>query len=126
MNKLDAKDRKILSCLDMNARMPLNELAKKTGLSRQVALYRIDKLKKQGIILGSLAIFDSVVVGKQWYRVLIRLGSNAPKEELTHYFSTHPFAMWVASIGGNWDFIINFIADDNFAFNALFEEILVK
>ena len=42
--KLDLKDRKILRELDMNARIPMNELAKKVGLSRQVVQYRIQRM----------------------------------------------------------------------------------
>ncbi|MDO8554812.1 MAG: Lrp/AsnC family transcriptional regulator [Candidatus Micrarchaeota archaeon] len=128
MPKLDLKDRRILYFLDMNARMPIGELAKKTGVSRQVALYRINKMKKEGIIQAALTIFDSVLVGYNWFRVLIRLGGagKVQKQQLLEFLSNHPSAMWVGEVGGNWDVIVNFITKDNYSFNTIFEDFLNK
>ena len=43
-NELDLKDRKILYELDINSRQSNSEIAKKTGLSKQVIGLRIKKL----------------------------------------------------------------------------------
>ena len=44
--KLDAKDKKIISALMENARYSIAEIAKKTGLRRDSVIYRIKKLAK--------------------------------------------------------------------------------
>ncbi len=126
--KLDLKDRRILTALDMNARMPLGELAKLAGLSRQVASYRIERMKKDGIILGALAIFDSVVVGYNWFRVVVRLGGAGAKqkEEILDFLSNHPNACWVGEVGGNWDVVVNFVTKDIYEFNNIFEDFLSR
>ena len=80
MTKIDLKDRKIISALDMNARMPLTELAKKVGLSRQVVEYRIKRMKEEGVILGAKAVFDSAAVNYKWYRTAFRM-LNVKKED---------------------------------------------
>jgi len=48
--KLDVKDKKILSILSANSRIPLTQLAKKVGLSRDAVNYRIKNYEKNGII----------------------------------------------------------------------------
>lgn len=44
----------------MDARMSIKELAKKAGISRQVAEYRIDRLKEEGALLGAITVFESM------------------------------------------------------------------
>ncbi len=127
--KIDLKDRRILNELDMDARMPINKLANLVGLSRQVVKYRIERMKKDGIIIDSVAVFDSAVAGYGWYRLVLRLGPmDTPnrKEEIIHFLSNHSNSLWVGIVGGNWDIVVNFIARDNYAFNALLENFLGK
>ncbi|MBI4453475.1 Lrp/AsnC family transcriptional regulator [Candidatus Woesearchaeota archaeon] len=128
MVKIDVKDRKIISALDMDARMPLTELAKKVGLSRQVVEYRIKRLKEEGVILGAKAVFDSATVNYKWYRVAFRMLNVKKEDKLSfiEYLKNHPFVFWLGEVGGNWDIVVNFICEDNFKFNALFEEIINK
>lgn len=124
--KIDLKDRKILRELDMNAKMPLGKLAKKVGLSRQALTYRIERMKKDGIILGALTIFDSAVVGQRWFRVAVQLRKISPKQKnkFINYFKKHPNILWLGEVGGNWDFVLNFVIEDQSMFDKLFEQIL--
>lgn len=124
--KIDLKDRKILRELDMNARIPMNKLAKKVGLSRQLVQYRINRMKKNGIIGYVVAIFDSVVLGKRWYRIVFQLKKidKEEKQRFIEYFKKYKNIFWLGEVGGNWDFVINFITDDQYTFNKLFEKIL--
>lgn len=128
MKQIDKKDRKILAELDLNARMPLTQLAKKVGLSRQVVEYRIKRMQEENIILGAKTIFDSVVVGFSWYRLAIRLLNVTikQKDELIEYLKQHKNIFWLGETGGNWDLVMNFICKDNFEFNRIFEEIITK
>jgi len=128
MVKLDKKDRRILTELDMNARVPLTKLAKKVGLSRQVVDYRIKKLQKEKVIFGALTIFDSVRVGYNWYRLTLRLLNitKEKKNEIINYLKSHEYIGWLGEIGGNWDLAMNFICSDTFEFNKIFEEIIKK
>ncbi len=128
MVKIDLKDKRILSELDMDARMPMTILAKKVGLSRQVVEYRIKRLKRENVIFGSKAIFDSVVTGFKWYRVAFRLLNvkKEEKEELIRYLKNHKHICWLGEVGGNWDLVMNFICSDNFQFNNIFEELITK
>ncbi len=124
--KIDLKDRKIIFELDQNARISLGELAKKIRLSHQTTQYRIERLKRRGILTVPLTVFDSAVVGKRWFRVVAQLQriTTQEKEEFIESMKRHPTVVWFGEVGGNWDFVINFVASDQFEFNAIFEAIL--
>ena len=128
MSPLDIKDRKILAELDMKARMPLTQLARKVGLSRQVVEYRLRRMQKEGVILGAKAVFDSAVAGFNWYRLALRL-LNITKEkkgEFIHLLKNHKNAFWVGEAGEDWDIVVNFICRSNQHFNLIFEDIISK
>ncbi len=57
--KLDKKDLLILGILDWKARTPINQIAKKTRLNKDVVRYRIRKLEEKGIIEGYYALLDT-------------------------------------------------------------------
>ncbi|MFA6461472.1 MAG: Lrp/AsnC family transcriptional regulator [Candidatus Woesearchaeota archaeon] len=128
MYKIDLKDRKILSLLDLNARMPLTKLARKVALSRQVVEYRIKRLREEKVILGVKAVFDSAVVGYNWYRVMLRLLNinKEQKAEIISYLKNHPHVFWLGEVGEDWDIVVNFVCKDNFQFNKIFEEVASK
>ena len=44
MEKIDLKDRKILYQLDIDSRQSYSQIAKKVGVSKNVLVYRINKL----------------------------------------------------------------------------------
>jgi Lrp/AsnC family transcriptional regulator, leucine-responsive regulatory protein len=52
MKKIDETDKKIISILQKNARIPLKELAKQVFLSSPSVSARLDKLETEGVITG--------------------------------------------------------------------------
>ena len=60
---IDATDRKILSLLIRNARMPFLEIARECGISGAAIHQRIRKLDESGVILGSRLIVDPKMMG---------------------------------------------------------------
>jgi len=61
--KLDETDLKILKILSENARTKLIDIAIKTGISSEFALYRIKKLRTEKIILGNRIQFNTSMLG---------------------------------------------------------------
>lgn len=53
MEKIDNLDRKILSILSGNARMPFKDVAAKCGVSRAAVHQRVQRLIEKGVITGS-------------------------------------------------------------------------
>jgi Lrp/AsnC family transcriptional regulator, leucine-responsive regulatory protein len=62
-NGLDAIDRKILSLLQDNAKMPQAEVAKEVGLTAPSVNERIRKLERAGYIRAYVAILDERKLG---------------------------------------------------------------
>ncbi len=53
IEKIDALDKKILSILSTNARMPFKDVAAECGVSRAAIHQRVQRLIEIGVILGS-------------------------------------------------------------------------
>lgn len=82
MPLLDAKDKKILSCLLKDCRQTNTQIAKKCGLSREVVSYRINQLEKEGIITGYTSDINFNNLGYIAYSLGLVL-KNISKEKLT-------------------------------------------
>ena len=103
--KLDLKDRKILYQLDINARQPNSEIAKKVGLSKQVVGFRITRLVEQKVLLKFYAVTDISRLGLSIHKNFVRLQNlDSEKEtEFVNYLKNHPNVVWVVSCDGKFD-----------------------
>ena len=72
-NELDLKDRKILYELDINSRQSNSEIAKKTGLSKQVVGLRIKKLVETGVVSSFYTVIDISKLGFTIHKNFLRL-----------------------------------------------------
>ena len=103
--KLDLKDRKILSELDMNARITHSILAKKLGLSKQVVKYRIEKLEKDNVIQGYNALVDLNKLNFTIYLIylkIIKLSSDKEKNWMEE-ISKNESVVAVGKNAGKWE-----------------------
>lgn len=124
--KLDAKDRKILSELDMDARQPLSKIAKKVRLSREVVNYRIKQLEKRGVIEGYYTVIDITKLGMIYCRVFLKYRqiTKEKEKELMDYYRKSPAITWVALLQGKWDVGIIFTVKSIEEFEAAYDELL--
>ena len=88
MEKIDSLDRKILSILSKNARIPFKDVAAECGVSRAAIHQRVQHLIENGVITGSG--FD---VGSMYKSVVERL-EHIP-EIVECHFTTGPYTMLV-------------------------------
>ncbi len=111
MTRLDAKDLKILSELDTNARQSNGQIGRKVGLSRDVVKYRIDRLLEEGVILRFHAVVNYCKLGLTKYKLYLRLTnvSKEKREEIAEYFNNHSKTEWVVITTGRWDIIVGFL-----------------
>ena len=54
----DTLDKKLLALLQMNARMPTSELARKLGVARSTVHERIARLERTGVITGYTTVLS--------------------------------------------------------------------
>jgi DNA-binding Lrp family transcriptional regulator len=121
---LDLKDRKILFELELNARISETQLGKKTGLSREVAAYRLKKLEEKKIILKYHAIINSMNLGYIMYRTYIKLQKTtlSKEKEISNYL--HEKFNWVTKTRGSWDLGTMIFVKDNYEFDKIIKEFL--
>ncbi len=101
---MDKKDTKLLAALLLNSRASMTSLAKKAGVSREVALYRINNLNKS-IIRGYYTTIDLNALGYKRYGCLMQFSKiNVEKEELLiEEIAKHPFVTFVGPQIGKWN-----------------------
>ena len=112
--KLDIKDKKILSLLSANSRIPLTQLSKKVGLSRDAVNYRIKNYEKGGIIQGYRTMVDLSKFGYNANHLFVKL-NNPIKEieqKILNKLVKYPFVRAVIKFSGNYDFEIAFVTKE--------------
>ncbi|MBI4173775.1 MAG: Lrp/AsnC family transcriptional regulator [Candidatus Aenigmarchaeota archaeon] len=61
---MDDKDRKILQLLQQNAKLRIDQMARRTGIAATTVHSRIKGMEKKGIITGYTAVVDNEKLGK--------------------------------------------------------------
>ena len=121
--KLNLKDKKILAELDFNAREPISRIAKKVNVSKEVALYRIKKLEKEGIIKQYYAIINTAKLGYYYCRLLIKF-QNITKEieeRIITYLKENPKIAYLGILDGSWDLLVGYWVRDIGEFEELID-----
>lgn len=85
--KLDEKEKLILKALEKDGRVKIIGIAKETGMSSELILYKIRKLQKEKVILGSRIQFNMEKLGYSLSALLINIQglSNLNKEKLKKF-----------------------------------------
>jgi DNA-binding Lrp family transcriptional regulator len=122
--KLDLKDYKILSELDVNARASNSEIAKYVGLSKDVINYRIKNLIEKDVIKGFYAVIDASRLGYYSFRIYIKL-LDTPLEiekEIISYLIEQPRTGFVNKIDGSYDIGIMVWVKNIYEFDVFWDE----
>ncbi len=126
--KLQKKDYRILAELDQEANQSLSELAKKVGVSRQVAEYRLQRLVKNKVIYAFYTLVDVGKIGYTTFRVHLKL-KNVTEQAYTAFardlFTSYP-TFWVAFMSGSFDIITDIFARTPNEFEEIFAKVLEK
>jgi len=116
MEQLDLIDKRILTSLDENARIPGSTLAKRLRISRQVLDYRMRQLVKRGIILHYTALIDPTAFYSNVWHFYVKLQNCtlAIEEKIMAFLEKTPRVWWIAGCNGEWDLIFSVCGDDIF------------
>ena len=119
--KLDLKDIKILYELGLDGRQSISRLAKKVQLSKQGVKYKIEKLTKEGVIEGYLAVIDLYRLGYILHRVFFRFQhiSTDKINEIMSFAKSHPNISSIQTFFGSWDMALIISAKNVFEFNQV-------
>ena len=108
--ELDDTDKKILSELSKNARIPIFRLMGKTKLTRDVIKYRMKKLEKEGILCQYRCYPNLEKIGIQHYKLTFCTNylSKEWEKKLNEYVSQHKKATQMLKLIGSWDIEVEF------------------
>jgi len=126
MVELDKIDRRMIYELDHDSRQSISSLAKRIGIAKSVAAYRIRQMEKRGVIKGYYTAIDTVKIGYPNFRAYIRLkeASVEEREEVIQYLVDSKTSWWVATTGFPYDIAVIFLARDLHGFDEAFREFL--
>src|SRR3989344_9209829 len=125
---MDKKDRKIIYTLDFDARMPLSQLAKRIGLSKQVTKYRLDQLQKREIIQGFYTDINPSKIGLDIYLIYLSFHKIPPTEEkeFIAHLSKQERVGVNSSLQGKWDHTLCIWAQNIYEFRDIYNKIMEK
>ena len=110
------QDKKILSKLQNNGRMPMVELAKETNMSESTCLRRTKSLEEIGVIKGYAALLDAEAAGFE-VTAFVQVSINQNTEAAFYKFKTavrdHPLIMECYSLSGPYDHLMKVVARSN-------------
>ena len=108
--KTENIDTEILKMIANNARMPINEIAKRLKTTSKIVRYHTKELEKKQIILAYKVHLEPKKMGNISCKAIIYL-MNTTKERLkqfVNYSSSLSNAVWPQRVMGAWDFELDF------------------
>ncbi len=112
--QIDSLDKKILTIIQQNARIPFLEVARECGVSGAAIHQRVGKLIKMGIISGSEFIIDPKKVGLHTCAYMgIYLEKAGMYNEVVEQLKKIPEIVECHYITGNYSIFIKIFTRDN-------------
>ncbi len=125
--RMDAIDRKILTCLQEDATQPLAELAERVGISASPCWRRIRRMEEAGLIRARVALLDAekMNVGVTVF-VSIRTDRHSMEwaESFTRAVSTLPEVQELHRMSGSVDYLLRVVVPDIAAYDAVYKRII--
>lgn len=123
MIKLDKIDKKILFELDRDCRQPVNRIARKLRISRDIAQYRIKQLEKNKIIENYYTLINTSKMGYQLLRIYIKFQNTTPdiENEIITYLINEERTLTVYRAEGDWDIATGILAKNISEMNSIWD-----
>jgi Lrp/AsnC family leucine-responsive transcriptional regulator len=127
--KLDRLDRDILTVLQTDARISLQELSKQVGLSASPCWTRIRRMEEAGVIEGYTVRIDAQAVGLA-ETVIVQVTLDSHSDEALFAFGRAladiPEVLEALLVSGDYDYILRIAVSDTRDYERLLRERLYK
>jgi Lrp/AsnC family leucine-responsive transcriptional regulator len=128
-SKLDRLDRDILTVLQTDARISLQELSKQVGLSASPCWTRIRRMEEAGVIEGYTVRFCAQAVGLA-ETVIVQVTLDSHSDEALFAFGRAladiPEVLEALLVSGDYDYILRIAVSDTRDYERLLRERLYK
>lgn len=127
--RLDEVDRKILSLLQRDASLSLDQIAERVGASKTPVWNRIRKLREAGVILRQVAILDPEALGLEaCFFVLIRT-SEHDKDWAARFLRAlreRPEVVEAHRLAGDIDYILKVQVKNARAYDRFYQSLIAE
>ena len=125
--RLDELDRKILSLLQGDASLPLEEIASRVGASRTPVWNRIRRMREQGVIRAQVALLDAEALGLEaCFFVLIRTTEH-DAEWAARFLAAvraRPEVIEAHRLAGDIDYILKVMVRNARAYDRFYQSLI--
>jgi DNA-binding Lrp family transcriptional regulator len=125
---LDSTDFKILKIISQDARIKTADIAKQLKLVPNAIKYRINRLRKEGVIQGYRLFLDIDKIGYEWYKTLITLRdiSQQKQNQVLTYCKFIPNMLYFVQCFGQWDIEVEVNVKSNAEFRNIWVDLRNK
>jgi len=125
---LDAKDKHIVALKSINARLPISVIAKNLRLSRDAIKYRINRMEKEHVLVGSRSIVNINKLKYSNYHVFFQMHfpSEQKEKDFIDLLKKHPNVNAVIKYRGKWDYEVAIMVKNPAEFDTVFKHITSK
>jgi Lrp/AsnC family transcriptional regulator len=126
---MDSIDRKLLSLLQDDSSIPLQDIAARVGLSVNPCWRRIKRLESEGIIRARVAVLDPDKLGLH-VTVFVRIKIREHTADWVKRFATAiraiPEIAECHRIGGDIDYLLKVIVADIASYDRVYNQLIAK
>ena len=123
---VSSTDIQILKAVSHDARMPVADIAKKIGISRELARHHLKKLEKNNVIIKyrPSAWSGSKSIGYSWYLVMLKLNevNKSTQKKLQAYILNNPNMTYYYKCMGRHDIMFEIRLKTSDEFNKVLME----
>lgn len=126
---MDAIDRKILSILQTNAGLAINDIATRVGLSQTPCWKRIQKMEQTGVIKSRVAVLDAKKMNLG-LTVFVILRTNQHDDAWLQKFARAikevPEITAIWRMAGDIDYLLRVVVKDMEAYDAFYKRLIKR
>ncbi len=126
---MDAIDRKILSILQTNAGLAINDIATRVGLSQTPCWKRIQKMEQTGVIKSRVAVLDAKKMNLG-LTVFVILRTNQHDDAWLQKFARAikeiPEITAIWRMAGDIDYLLRVVVRDMEAYDAFYKRLIKR
>ena len=127
--RVDSIDRKLLSLLQDDASMPLQDIAARVGLSVNPCWRRIKRMESEGIIRARVAVLDPEKIGLS-LTVFVRIKIREHTAEWVKRFAAAIRAIAEIAechrMGGDVDYMLKIIVADMAGYDRVYKQLITR
>ncbi len=126
---LEAKDRRILSELQLDSRLTMQELGQRTGMSSSACWRRVKSLEEAGIIDRYAVLVNTRKAGFG-FSSMVHVSLARHEQKIVDRFikevQRHPEVLECFATSGEADFHLRVVAEDIDAYNAFLDDFIFR